>query len=198
MPLLFHTFANTDRFVTMHKLFKYNRAINSLLYSLKMLGGSSDMHKLCKILYFADQRHLSQYGRSITGDTYIAMQFGPVPSCVDDIFKALRGDSFFSSVPEIEQLKRCMVFENRFIVRALQEPDMDELSVSDVECLDYAIGICKDKSFSQLTEFSHGLAWSNTQRDRAISVKDILREVGDEEAYVEYVADNLKTQAAFL
>lgn len=156
------------------------------------------MHKLCKILYFADQRHLSQYGRSITGDTYIAMQFGPVPSCVDDIFKALRGDSFFSSVPEIEQLKRCMVFENRFIVRALQEPDMDELSVSDVECLDYAIGICKDKSFSQLTEFSHGLAWSNTQRDRAISVKDILREVGDEEAYVEYVADNLKTQAAFL
>lgn len=156
------------------------------------------MHKLCKILYFADQRHLSQYGRSITGDTYIAMQFGPVPSCVDDIFKALRGDSFFSSVPEIEQLKRCMVFENRFIVRALQEPDMDELSVSDVECLDYAIGICKDKSFSQLTEFSHGLAWSNTQRDRAISVKDILREVGDEEAYVEYVADNLKTHAAFL
>ena len=182
----------------MHKLFKYERAINSLLYSLKMLGGSSDMHKLCKILYFADQRHLSEFGRSITGDTYIAMQFGPVPSCVDDILKALRGDSFFSSVPEIEQLKVCMVFENRFIVRALQEPDMDELSVSDVECLDYAIDICKNKSFPELTAFSHGLAWSNTQRDCAISVKDILREMGDEEAYVEYIADNLKTQAAFL
>lgn len=84
------------------------------------------------------------------------------------------------------------------IVRALQEPNMDELSVSDVACLDYAIGICKDKSFSELTAFSHGLAWSNTQRDRAISVKDILREAGDEEAYVEYIADKLKTQAAFL
>ncbi len=46
--------------------------------------------------------------------------------------------------------------------------------------------------------FSHGLAWSNTQRDRAISVKDILREAGDEKAYVEYIADNIKTQAAFL
>ncbi|MBO5182684.1 MAG: SocA family protein [Paraprevotella sp.] len=182
----------------MHKLFKYNRAINSLLYSLKMLGGTSDMHKLCKILYFADQQHLSEYGRSITGDTYIAMQFGPVPSCIDDILKALRGDSFFSSVPEVEQLKQCMVFENRFIIRALQDPDMDELSVSDVECLDYAIGICRDKSFAELTAFSHGLAWSNTQRDRTMSVKDILREVGDEEAYVEYIADNLKTQAAFL
>lgn len=182
----------------MHKLFKYDRAVNAILYSLKALGGTSDMHKLCKILYFADQRHLSEYGRSITGDTYIAMQFGPVPSCVDDILKALRGDSFFSSVPEIKQLKRCMVFENRFIIRALQNPDMDELSASDVECLDYAINLCRDKSFSELTDFSHGLAWSNTQRDRAMSVKDILREVGDEEAYVEYIADNLKTQAAFL
>ncbi len=182
----------------MHKLFKYDRAINSLLYSLKMLGGTSDMHKLCKILYFADQQHLSLYGRSITGDTYIAMQFGPVPSCVDDILKALRGDSFFSSVPEIERLRHCIVFDNRFIVRALQEPDMDELSGSDVKCLNYAIDLCKDKSFSELTAFSHGLAWNNTQRDRAISVKDILREAGDSEPYVEYIADNLKNQIAFL
>lgn len=182
----------------MGKLFKYDRAVNSLLYSLKKMGGRTDMHKLCKILYFADQRHLSKYGRSITGDTYIAMQFGPVPSYVDDILKALRGDSFFSSSHEIEPLKECMVFDNRFVVRALKEPDMDELSISDVECLDYSIDICKDKSFSELTAFSHGLAWSNTQRDRAISVKDILREAGDEEAYVEYIADNLKLQTAFL
>lgn len=75
---------------------------------------------------------------------------------------------------------------------------MDELSVSDVKCLDYAIDICKDKSFHELTAFSHGLAWSNTQRDRAISVKDILREAGDVEPYVEYIADNIKTQTAFL
>lgn len=182
----------------MHKLFKYDRAINSLLYSLRAFGGTCDMHKLCKILYFADQRHLSDYGRSITGDTYIAMQYGPVPSCVDDILKALRGDSFFSSVPEIEELKHYIVFENRFILRALKEPDMDELSVSDVKCLDYAIDICKNKSFLELTAFSHGLAWSNTQRDRAMSVKDILREAGDGEAYVEYIADNIKTQASFL
>lgn len=75
---------------------------------------------------------------------------------------------------------------------------MDELSGSDVKCLNYAIDLCKDKSFSELTAFSHGLAWNNTQRDRAISVKDILREAGDSEPYVEYIADNLKNQIAFL
>ena len=182
----------------MNKLFKYDKAVNAILYSLHQLGGRTDMHKLCKILYFADQQHLSRYGRSITGDTYIAMQFGPVPSCVDDILKALRGDSFFSSSSEIAPLKDAMVFENRFIIQGIKSPDMDELSASDVECLDSAIGICKDKNFAELTEFSHGLAWSNTRRDREIAVEDILREAGDEESYAEYIANNLKVQSSFL
>ncbi len=128
----------------MNKLFKFDKSVNSLLYALQHLGNKTDMHKLCKILYFADQKHLSEYGRSITGDTYIAMQFGPVPSCVDDILKALRGDSFFSSSHEIEPLRQSMIFENRFMIRALQAPDMDELSTSDIKYLDYAIEICKD------------------------------------------------------
>ena len=156
------------------------------------------MHKLCKILYFADQKHLSLYGRSITGDTYIAMQFGPVPSYIDDILKAIRGDSFFSSTEEAKALKNIINFENRYIIKGLKPADMEELSESDIECLDYAIELCKDKSFNELTRFSHGLAWSNTRPDRSISVKDILREAGDEEAYVEYIDDQLRTQAAFL
>lgn len=180
----------------MKQYFEYEAALNSLLFILEQLGGKSDMHKLCKILYFADQRHLSKYGRSITGDTYIAMQYGPVPSNVDDILKAVRGDSFFSKYAE--KLKDKFVFENRFIVKALVLPDMDELSASDVECLTYAIDLCRDKSFDRLTELSHGMAWTNTARDRAISVKDILREAGDEEEYVEYIVGQLRLQSALL
>ena len=184
--------------ISMPNLFKLSKAINAILYSLQQLGGKTDMHKLCKILYFADQTHLSTYGRSITGDRYIAMQYGPVPSAVDDIFKALRGDSFFSSSKEIEPFREIIQFENRFILRGKKKPDLDELSVSDIKCLNDAIEICRNKSFKELTTLSHGLAWTNTQKDRTISVKDILREAGDEEAYVEYIADNLKTQSAFL
>lgn len=169
-----------------------------MLYILWRLGGRTDMHKLCKILYFADQRHLSLYGRGITGDTYIAMQYGPVPSNIDDLLKALRGDSFFSTSDEIAPLKECMVFDNRYIVRALKREDGDELSESDINCLDFAITLCKDKSFSELTAFSHGLAWSSTNPDRAMSVKDILREAGDDEAYVDYIASRQKLYTAFL
>ncbi len=180
----------------MKQIFRTNVTLNAMLYVLSELGGKSDMHKLCKILYFADQRHLSLYGRTITGDTYIAMQYGPVPSNVDDILKAVRGDSYFSKY--VDNIKEKFTFENRYIVCALSKPDMDELSESDIECLMFAIDLCRDKSFDQLKELSHGLAWSNTAQDRAISVKDILREAGDEEEYVEYIADQIRLQSSFL
>lgn len=156
------------------------------------------MHKLCKILYFADQRHLSKYGRSITGDTYIAMHNGPVPSCVYDLFKALRGDSLFSNSQEVNDVKNLMVFQNRYSLNSLVAPDMDFLSLTDVECLDFSIEKCRDKSFAELTNLSHGQAWYITQRDRNISVKDILREVGDEEGYVEYIASQIRMQEAII
>ncbi len=59
-----------------------SKAINSMLFVLNQLGAEkSDAHKVFKILYFADQKHLVNYGRPITGDTYVKMQYGPV-SCV--------------------------------------------------------------------------------------------------------------------
>lgn len=95
-------------------------------------------------------------------------------------------------------MRKAIAFENKYFVRSHAAPDMDELSGSDIECLSYAIDICKDKNFAELTEFSHGIAWNSTKRDREISVKDILREAGDDETYVEYIADRLKLQSAFL
>ncbi|MEQ1715723.1 MAG: Panacea domain-containing protein, partial [Hyphomicrobium sp.] len=41
-----------------------------------------------KILFFADREHLLDYGRPITGDRYVAMEHGPVPSAIRDILKA--------------------------------------------------------------------------------------------------------------
>lgn len=153
------------------------------------------MHKIFKTLYFADKAHLSRYGRSITGDSYIAMSYGPVPSKTDDIFKAVRGDSYFSN--RAEELKGYFHFINKYVIEADKDADLDYLSDTDVECLDYAINKCKGKTFGELTEMSHDLAWNNTLRDREMSVKDILRENGENEDYVEYVASKLEVENTF-
>lgn len=169
--------------------------IEAILYIANRVE-RSDIHKICKILYYADQQHLSKYGRSITGDTYIAMNYGPVPSNVEDIFKAVRGDSFFSQYAD-DIRKESFDFSNKFILHPKREADLDYLSESDLESLDFAIEKCKNLTFQQLTDMSHDLAWNNTQRDRAISVKDILREIGDDEDYVNFIAQKLEMENAF-
>ncbi len=95
----------------MNHLFRKDVAIQAILYIAQCIE-RKDLHKICKILYYADQSHLSRYGRSITGDTYIAMEYGPVPSNIEDIFKALRGDSYFSGC--VEDLKEFFEITNKY------------------------------------------------------------------------------------
>jgi len=74
------------------------KSVHATLLVLNELGGTTDFHKVFKILYFADQKHLARYGRPVTGDSYVAMKNGPVPSNIYDIFKAIKSDSIFSAI----------------------------------------------------------------------------------------------------
>ena len=45
---------------------------------------------------------------------------------------------------------------------------------------------------------SHDLAWNSAKRDRAIPIKDILREAGDDEEYVSYIDHKLEIEEMFM
>lgn len=178
----------------MKAIFEKEATINAILYILQTLGGRYDIHGISKILFFADMKHLANWGRLITGDEYIAMKNGPVPSRVYDAFKYLRGDSYFSNVKDDISDRIHMV--NNYIAEAVAVPNMDWLSESDIECLNESIDKCKGLNMKELTEMSHGLAYSNTQRDRKISYKDMLREAGCTEGYINYVEEEFNTHYA--
>lgn len=167
-------------------LFDKDVTLNAVLYILRQYGGQSDMHKVFKTLYFADMAHLSKYGSCVTGDTYFAMNCGPVPSKTYDIFKAIKGASYFSD----KTLNEYLSFKNDIMVVSKKACDRDYLSDAAVECLDEAISKCRGLNFGELSEMSHGYAWSNTKRDKEISMKDILTEAGDNQEYVDYVVRN--------
>lgn len=179
------------------KSFKQDVAIQAILYILQKMGGRCDIHKCHKILYFADNEHLSRWGRSITGDTYIKMDYGAVPSCIYDLFKAVRGDSYFAGqVSDIRD--NYFHFVNKKDIVSNTLPDMDYLSVSDVELLDKYINELKDKNFDEVSEASHGYAWSNTAQNQQISVRDRLTEQGDSDEFIDYVESMLKAEEAFI
>src|SRR4051812_12877508 len=87
----------------------------------------SDLHSISKLLYWADKWHLEHYGRTVSGDQYIAMKNGPVPSNVYDMLKFVRGDGKFDFPKDV---RKAFEVQNKFEVRALRQPNLNRLSAS--------------------------------------------------------------------
>jgi uncharacterized phage-associated protein len=127
--------------------FNKDKAICSMLYICNSLGGEWDKYSLLKILYFAEQNHLAKYGRPITGDNIVAMDFGPVPSISYDEIKYSKINPHFFEITQ----------EN--IVKAKQAANEDLLSETDIECLNESIEDNKHLSFGDLKLKSHDAAY---------------------------------------
>lgn len=136
--------------------FNIQSFIQPVLYILNKAGKPLDTHKISKILYFADREHLAKYGTSITDDSYIAMKYGPVPSTIYDIIKAVLGSS--EIIPE-EVVNNYFEKFSEKEINALAGYDEDEFSQSEIECLDNSLKKYLNRSFSFLTNESHDLAW---------------------------------------
>ena len=162
--------------------FDRSKAIASILYVVNALT-KVDFHKLSKILYFAERKHLARYGRTITGDWYVAMKNGPVPSNIYDYLKIVKGETGFRD----EYLKKCLEIEGPYNIKAKQEADLDEFSESDLECLNESIEENKNLSFVELTYKSHDKAWKNAPQDDRIDFIDIAKAEGADKVMIDYI-----------
>lgn len=171
--------------------FDFDRALNALLYVANRVE-RPDMHKVFKVLYFADMAHLFLYGRAITGDRYVAMKYGPVPSNIYDMVKIVKGESWYAD----GELKAFFGVEG-FDIRPLRDADMSYLSATDIEQLDSSIEKYASLNFDERTRASHGSAWQkawdNPMSDD-IAIEDILAESGADGDYICYIIENITAQ----
>jgi len=146
------------------------------------------IHKLFKILWFADLLHLKQYGRSVTGDTYIAMNYGPVPSALYDMIKG-------NCSPEL----RVFTQYDRGFFDISKKCNMDYLSESDVETLQKAFDENSKLSFDGLVKKSHASAWSSAWKEgenTSIRMSEILDEIDADDEVREIVKNEREAMAA--
>ena len=169
----------------MNVQFDKEKALNALLYVANRVQ-RKDFHKIFKIIYFADRQHLADWGRPITGDTYIAMEAGPVPSRLYDMLKIVRGDSY---LPDTEGLGMYFQVENWMYMRPLQDADLHKLSANEQEAMSEAIAKYAALSYDEIKEKSHDIAWRSTARDFAIQWDNIAREAGLDEVEVACLQD---------
>ena len=59
--------------------------VQSIYYLLDNTNKSLDKLSILKLVFFADRYHIRKYARTITNDTYYAMQYGPVASNVKKV-----------------------------------------------------------------------------------------------------------------
>lgn len=151
-----------------------------------------DYLHIFKILYFADREHFAKYGRRIIDDTYCALPKGPVPSFLFDALKnsnsykgkehKIISDSLYNPDPTYY-----------YIFSAREQADMDELSVSDIECLDKSIEENKDIVPKELSMKSHDFAWQEAwdkKQSSPINNISIAKAGGANSAMLEYINEN--------
>ncbi|PID87980.1 MAG: hypothetical protein CSB06_02640 [Bacteroidia bacterium] len=173
--------------------FNTEKTVNAVLYISHKLK-RKDFHKIFKILYFADRNHISDYGRSITGDTYIAMNDGPVPSNLYDIFKSVRGDGYFKDKGKFSKLFKVVNWD---LIQPLAAPDMKKLSKTDIRYLDNSLKEFGNLSWDEIREKSHDYAWRNTVKNSPISLENMVVETGNEESYVAYLKEQILLSKSF-
>lgn len=158
------------------------------------MNGRTDMHKLFKILYFADQKHLVNYGRPVVGEEYIKMEYGPVPSHIYDAVKSIRSGSKFYN---FDLFKASISLKGNHITSSLA-PDLDELSRSDLKCLDESITENKELSFEELVKKSHSKAYQSSRHSDSIKVTAIAQEGGANEDQIKYIFENMSDFSHFI
>ncbi|MCX6806692.1 MAG: Panacea domain-containing protein [Candidatus Berkelbacteria bacterium] len=137
---------------------------NVILYLIQEMDGKvlEGKKKICKLLYFVDFGAFEKYGQSITGDKYIRMPRGPVPSNFDNIIKTLEDTAL-----GIRKELKSPIHENPTTIYELKkEANLDIFSKEEKEILDWVIEIYSKLSGKELEDISHSEApWLAVKRN---------------------------------
>jgi len=141
--------------------FEVNKAVAAIALLVQETGAS--MYSVMKMLYLADKAHLEQHGRFITGDRYVAMKQGPVPSSAYNMIKHVRGEPVRRDGDETAmRYLACNVQTHEITIKEM--PDLDELSQSDIECLTEIAGIYRRVGKWAVRDMAHDDAWEKAWR----------------------------------
>jgi hypothetical protein len=110
--------------------FDIDKTIAAIGYLMSREGGELDMFLSLKMLYLSDKQALINWGKPITGDSFVSLPKGPVLSKVYNLFKGTATE---------EHQKRWNAFISEKVnhrIRLIQEADLGLLSEREVGVLE--------------------------------------------------------------
>ena len=149
----------------------YKKIVQMINFFARKFSGCNRISKLIclKIIYLADRYHLRMYGRTITGDRYVAMQYGPVASSCKRTFE------FLGIPPQmLEYASSYLTPEEDNDVVSIREPDLDVFSETDLEAMNAAWNTYRRRKRG-IVEFTHCFPeWKKHEKDlQIVKVQDM-------------------------
>ncbi len=146
--------------------FSHRKATQALNFFARQNGGKINKLKALKLIYFADRHHLRRYGRPITNDRYVAMNYGPVASACKDLAEM----SDFLGDEERTYAEPFLQTVDKHTYASKGEPDTSVLSASDLESLRFAWETYQGWDAFHLAEHTHRFPeWKRHEAELASS-----------------------------
>ncbi len=125
--------------------------------------------KLNKVLWYSDVISYMISGKSITGETYIKRQFGPVPKHVLTAIDQLVAEKKIAR----GKVDHFGFMKNEYI--SILEPDLSVLSGADVERLNESFEhVCLHHTAMSVSEETHGEIWKLAQMGEEIPYETVF------------------------
>jgi len=134
----------------MNLTFAHRKATQALTFFARKQAGKISKLKALKLIYFADRYHLRSYGRPITNDRYLAMNYGPVASSCKDLAEM---SEFLGS--EERNYAEQYLAPSGHDYEAVADPDVSEFSATDQEALEFAWKEYGSRDGFKLADESH-------------------------------------------
>lgn len=170
-----------------------------VLYILKNCTAhvSRNVYYIVKTAFVAQQKHLAKYLCPLYKDVITALQFGPVPSSIYDALKIARGDAnamYFHRNDDLHLVYDSISFNDE-VFSADEDPDLNYLSASAVECINDALKEVSSMSFDDIVNATHGEEWERAYNDpesKTMNYLSIAKEGGADDSSILYLKEILE------
>ena len=107
--------------------FNFDRTLQAAAHLLKLANRQEMKYiHLLKLLYIADREYLAERGYLLTGDNFVALEHGPVPSTT---FGLIKSDERYANRESISKWHLYIqTLPKSYMVRLISDPSDDDLS----------------------------------------------------------------------
>ncbi len=142
---------------------KFKQALHYIIFKA---GARDNVGKtvLYKMMYFSDFNFYELNNKSITGETYVKLPFGPGPSHFDNMVEELQKEG------KVESKKSKYGGKDQKKIIPICEPSLDKLNGEEIKLINKVIGRLASMSATQVSEYSHeDIPWKATEDKKEIN-----------------------------